>query len=341
MRGFLKIMVVFIVVTILVVGFLFYQTYRTIQMTQRSEVSRTPITENSKIEIEPNDIIIEPIKDKPLLKEENPVPDNFIQPKVELLNSEIFQGETLVLEIFGDVEKLYLGEREILFSNILERKIAVIGFDTREGIGSKPITYKSSTTTKNFYFNILNRDYPITKIVIPEKLAEQGITSSDLIQSITKSDDVTLSEILSQKTNTYNFTGQFVIPLDKWVNVGGFGNVRQDQNGAIRHLGVDLEGNTGDPVYSTNEGVVAYAGVLQNFGNSVVIDHGLGIYSIYLHMSKLIAKTGETVFAGEKIGEVGNTGDYTLEPHLHFSIKVAGVSVNPKNFIEEFNKILK
>jgi murein DD-endopeptidase MepM/ murein hydrolase activator NlpD len=157
-----------------------------------------------------------------------------------------------------------------------------------------------------------------------------------LTRSIAQSDNVTLEDILSVETELYHFTEPFVEPTDTWVDVGGFGNVREDQNGTIRHLGVDLAGDIGDPVFATNRGVVVYADNLQNYGNSVVIDHGLGIFSLYLHLSSIQTEAGTLVAAGERIGSIGNTGAYTLAPHLHFSIKVRGASVNPRTFIDTF-----
>jgi len=71
----------------------------------------------------------------------------------------------------------------------------------------------------------------------------------------------------------------------------------------------------------------------------VVIDHGLGIYSLYLHLSEINVSVGQLVERGKVIGLVGSTG-YSLEPHLHFSLKVNGASVEPLGFIDTVNASL-
>ncbi len=278
------------------------------------------------------------------LEEESLLEKTPKEEKLILLNKNILQGEVLIIEVVGEIKDVTWKDQEIYFANINNKKIAVIGIDTREPQGEKTLIYKTSTTTtttKELKFNFVKKDYQITKITIPEKLAKEGVTSNKLVESIAKNDNVTLKDIIEHKTKSYYFQEKFVEPLDSWINIGAFGNIRQDKYGAIRHLGVDLDGKTGDSIYATNTGIVVYANTLKNYGNVVVIEHGFGIYSLYLHMSKIKTRVGSRVEAKEKIGEVGNTGSYTLGPHLHFSIKIDGESVNPQKFIEEINKILE
>jgi len=115
--------------------------------------------------------------------------------------------------------------------------------------------------------------------------------------------------------------------------VGAFGNIRKNGEIRLQHLGVDLEAEEGDYVYSINSGKVCFAREMTNYGKTIVIDHGLGIFSIYLHLSEFEAETGQQVLKGEVIGLVGSTG-YSLAPHLHLSLKVKGSSVDPLKFIE-------
>jgi murein DD-endopeptidase MepM/ murein hydrolase activator NlpD len=107
----------------------------------------------------------------------------------------------------------------------------------------------------------------------------------------------------------------------------------------LRHLGVDLEAPLNTPVYAINDGIVKFAQNLSTYGKTIIIDHGFGIYSLYLHLNDFKVKENERVKRGEVIGLSGNTG-YSLSPHLHFSIKIQGITVEPLNFIEEFNKII-
>ena len=98
--------------------------------------------------------------------------------------------------------------------------------------------------------------------------------------------------------------------------------------GISRHLGYDLASYRHAPVTAANNGIVVYVGDLQIYGHAVIIDHGLGLMSLYGHMSKTSVKAGEHVAKGQVIGRTGNTG-LALGDHLHFGMYVHGVAVNP------------
>ncbi len=94
------------------------------------------------------------------------------------------------------------------------------------------------------------------------------------------------------------------------------------------HWGVDFRGRWGTPVYASLSGKVVLARNFYLTGNTVVINHGLGIYTLYAHLSKISVKEGQFVKAGRMIGRIGSTGRST-GPHLHFGIYINGVRVDP------------
>ena len=94
------------------------------------------------------------------------------------------------------------------------------------------------------------------------------------------------------------------------------------------HLGVDLASTAHAPIEAANSGVVVFSGNLGIYGNTVVIDHGLGIFSLYAHMSELKAVEGRQVAKGDVIGTSGESG-FAGGDHLHFSILVGGRFVDP------------
>lgn len=98
------------------------------------------------------------------------------------------------------------------------------------------------------------------------------------------------------------------------------------------HSGVDLGCSGGTPIYAAAAGTVVRAEYYGGYGNCIDIDHGGGMVTRYGHQSKLIAKKGETVQAGQKIGEVGNTG-HSFGNHLHFEVHVNGKAIDPKPYI--------
>lgn len=98
------------------------------------------------------------------------------------------------------------------------------------------------------------------------------------------------------------------------------------------HAGMDINGNTGDPIAAAKGGTVILAGWNGGYGNAVVISHGDGITSLYAHQSSISVSVGQNVGRGEVVGAVGSTGQST-GPHLHFEIRVNGSAVNPRPYL--------
>lgn len=114
----------------------------------------------------------------------------------------------------------------------------------------------------------------------------------------------------------------------------GFG-MRRIFNGRLRsrHLGVDFRGRAGDSVLATNRGVVAYAGDLYFSGTTIFLEHGAGLLTAYLHLSRVLVVPGDTVLPGQLIGLVGATGRVT-GPHLHWSATYGGIAVDPLSLLK-------
>jgi len=94
------------------------------------------------------------------------------------------------------------------------------------------------------------------------------------------------------------------------------------------HLGFDLASVQQAPVHASNAGVIVFADFLGIYGNCVIIDHGLGVQSLYAHLSSIGTKVGDTVTKGQELGRTGATG-LAGGDHLHFTILLQGVPVNP------------
>lgn len=100
------------------------------------------------------------------------------------------------------------------------------------------------------------------------------------------------------------------------------------------HLGYDLAQTTNMPVKAANAGKVIYADRLGIYGNCIIIDHGYSLQSLYGHMSRLIAKVGDSVQKGQEIGISGSTG-MAFGDHVHFSMLISGYQVDPKEWWDE------
>ncbi|MDD4860773.1 MAG: M23 family metallopeptidase, partial [Smithellaceae bacterium] len=97
------------------------------------------------------------------------------------------------------------------------------------------------------------------------------------------------------------------------------------------HLGVDLASTAHAPIEAANHGIVVFAGPLGIYGNAVIIDHGLGLFSLYGHLSSIETTVGKNVKKEEKIGVSGLTG-LAGGDHLHFSMLAGGQFVNPQEW---------
>lgn len=106
---------------------------------------------------------------------------------------------------------------------------------------------------------------------------------------------------------------------------------------ATYHAGLDIGGNTGDPVYAAADGVVTLSEKDNIYGNHITVNHGRGIRTRYLHLSKRIVDVGEKVKKGQLIGDLGSTGRST-GPHLHYEVSVNGNDVNPLPYIKADRK---
>jgi murein DD-endopeptidase MepM/ murein hydrolase activator NlpD len=142
-----------------------------------------------------------------------------------------------------------------------------------------------------------------------------------------------LRDIFDRVTPERLWDGKFRTPLDGVTTGSNFGRRRiLNGNPGSPHGGVDLPGTTGTPVHATQRGRVALAEELFFAGNTVVVDHGLGIYTLYGHLSEIDVKVGDALEVGAVLGKVGATGRAT-GPHLHWGLTVERARVNPLQLV--------
>lgn len=98
------------------------------------------------------------------------------------------------------------------------------------------------------------------------------------------------------------------------------------------HEGIDIGGTHGAPIHSAESGRVDYAGWIGGYGNTIIVDHGGGMSTLYAHMYGFAVSAGQTVSIGQVLGYVGNTG-LSQGPHLHFEVRIDGAPVNPREYL--------
>jgi len=147
-----------------------------------------------------------------------------------------------------------------------------------------------------------------------------------------------LREIFDRVTPERLWNGKFRVPLDGVSAGGNFGR-RRILNGqpGSPHSGMDFPVPAGTPVHAAQRGRVVLAEELFFSGNTVVIDHGLGTYTFYGHLSSIRAKAGDPIEAGAVLGETGATGRVT-GPHLHWGLTVNRARVNPLEIVALLGK---
>ena len=112
-----------------------------------------------------------------------------------------------------------------------------------------------------------------------------------------------------------------------------FGSRSSPTEGASTdHKGIDIGAATGSDIVASAAGEVIISTYSYSAGNYIMINHGGGVYTVYMHCSKLLASVGDQVSQGQVIAKVGSTG-YSTGPHLHFGIRVNGSYVNPTKYV--------
>lgn len=166
------------------------------------------------------------------------------------------------------------------------------------------------------------------------KVEQQYVQPDPEQQKRAEEDQKKLRAIYDTVTPEPLWDGKFRLPLKDVTTGGNFGR-RRVLNGEARspHAGVDFPAAAGTPVFASQSGKVVLAEELYYSGNTVVIDHGYGIYTLYCHLSKIDAVAGDKVGAGDEIGEVGATGRVT-GPHLHWGLTVQHARVNAMQIVE-------
>ncbi len=163
-----------------------------------------------------------------------------------------------------------------------------------------------------------------------DDLEAEAIASAEL-------DDELRALITSRQKNTATIEGPLRWPLNSVRITSSFGNRVHPIYGTVRlHAGIDLcpaDGScAGAPVNSAGPGTVIFSGWKSGYGNTVIVDHGGGITTLYAHLSSINVSESSSILGQERVGSVGSTGNVT-GAHLHFEVRVNGDPQNPQNYL--------
>jgi murein DD-endopeptidase MepM/ murein hydrolase activator NlpD len=185
-----------------------------------------------------------------------------------------------------------------------------------------PGTYPIKVGAEEKSLKVLDGHFPVQSIRLPK--GKDNFKSSP-------GEEEAVDAAKAQLSPHQYWDGKFLHPSSARVS-SAFG-LRRRVNGVLLkdyfHSGLDFAGATGSPVLATQSGKVLLARHgWKLHGNTICIDHGQGVLSFYIHLSKILVNEGDMVKAGQKIGAVGSTGRAN-GPHLHFSLYVNKDATNP------------
>ena len=147
-----------------------------------------------------------------------------------------------------------------------------------------------------------------------------------------------LAQVFAQSQPTRLWHGPFTPPVPG-SSTSGFGRLTVMNNVPRgRHRGVDFRAQEGTPVYAPNAGVVVLAADLYFTGNTVILDHGAGLYSLFAHFSSLAVEEGMQVAGGDLMGKAGATGRVT-GPHVHWAVRLKDATIDPLSLISALRDI--
>ncbi len=244
------------------------------------------------------------------------------------------EGDPVLVSVKGKAEKVdgYIFGKRVRFRKLKEGYYGIFGID----IEKKPGRYEFKLFWVDKDGEKKSEKIPV--VVGYRYFALQRLTLSKKYDELTKQElrrirhENSMIRALWKLNTPIKWFGPFDHPLgEKFRGVKGhrFG-ARRIINGIPRkpHSGADYPAPKGTPVYATNSGKVVLVGKHFFAGNSIYIDHGGGLISMYFHLSKILVKQGQVVKKGQLIGLVGATGRVT-GPHLHFGVYWMGARLDP------------
>ncbi len=252
------------------------------------------------------------------------------------------QGQVLVVKVKGEeqateVKGTFLSRTIPFFREFRPGEpagyVGLLGIDMQDDPGTYELAVevKQGEQAKQLSFNVLvaKEKFAVEHLKLPKEkvdLDEKGAARW-------KAEQEQVKQALVENSRLRLWRSDFLEPVNG-KRTGIFGSVRI-MNGKPRnpHNGEDISAPLGTDVAATNDGIVRITVDHIFSGKGVFVDHGLGFYTMYFHLSEVLVKDGDLITAGQIIGKVGATGRAT-GPHLHWGVKLNGARVNPYSLLD-------
>jgi murein DD-endopeptidase MepM/ murein hydrolase activator NlpD len=219
-----------------------------------------------------------------------------------------------------------------------ERTVPLFKQDDGDWLGLMPIPANQAPGPAEitFYSSSQQPEQVATITVLDAHFATQNVNLTPGIAALHNSPEEVelLKGFRENLTDIRYWQDVFIEPVNGcMVSPYGVRRYRNHKPTGEYHGGVDLRSPAGTPVRAATDGTVKVAQLITVLGNAVGLDHGQGVETIYMHMSKLAVQPGASVKQGDVIGYVGTTGR-SSGPHLHWTVYVNGVQVNPGQWVK-------
>jgi len=213
--------------------------------------------------------------------------------------------------------------------------IAIVGIPLGAKTGKHVINVESNPSAKKVTFTVKKKKYKTQHLTLKNKRKVEP-TKEDL-ERIGREKKIIVASLETWR-ETPEVNTRFVLPVKGHLS-SPFG-LRRFFNRQPRkpHSGIDIAAAEGTPIVSPADGIVIDVGEYFFNGNSIFIDHGQGLVTMYCHMSKIEVKEGQPVKQGDIIGAVGKTGRAT-GPHLHWAVSLNDARVDPGLFFDNLEKL--
>jgi murein DD-endopeptidase MepM/ murein hydrolase activator NlpD len=243
---------------------------------------------------------------------------------------EVGQGGTVVIELQANRAVTLTGslaDRTVNFVELNGSYWALSGFPSWSAVGPQTLVVEGRSALDEVVQ--VTDTLTITYTQFPTEIVDIPSDREFLLDpAIIWAERQRLAAIYAEFSPDKLWGGVLGYPLQDMAVTSVYGAIRQYDTGPGSHAGVDLDGELGDPVFAVADGLIALAESLQVRGNAVVLNHGLGVYSNYFHMSELAVQEGESVSKGQIIGRMGSSG-LSTGAHLHWELRIDSIAVDP------------
>ncbi len=251
--------------------------------------------------------------------------------RMELSSDAVDQGGTLLLTVRANepsTTMALLDGQPLELQHEADVDWAVVGIGPDTAAQSIPIVMRATDQAGNVAeqtssARVATHRFTEDRVQVPQRLVAL------LEARIRAEEDAHLAPAYARRSPVRLWSGPFAVPVRGTI-ITEFGEIRSYNGGPFEghHAGVDFAVSAGTPVTAPARGIVALADPVALRGNVVILDHGLGVFTTYAHLSSIVVKPGDEIQRGQAFASVGSTG-LSEGPHLHWELWIAGQNVDP------------